>query len=60
MYAEDIRAEARARESELRDALGLADGVPPPRGEWRESPDGRRPRARTANGQVLDDDKDGH
>jgi hypothetical protein len=53
-YAVEIRAEARAREIELRDVLGLADGVPPPRAELRA------PGLRTAHGQVLNEDKDGH
>ena len=57
LYAEEIRAEARAREVELRETLGLTDGVPRPREEWR----GDRPaRALAANRQNLDEDKDGH
>jgi hypothetical protein len=55
-YAEEIRAEARAREAELRDVLGLDEGVQQPRAG---SPDGH-PAARTVNGQVLDEGKDGH
>jgi Family of unknown function (DUF6167) len=51
-YAVEIRTEARAREIELRDVLGLANAGPP-RAELRG------PRARI-HGRVLDDDKDGH
>jgi hypothetical protein len=54
-YAVEIRNEARAREVELRDVLGLADASAsgPPRAELRG------PRARI-HGRVLDEDKDGH
>lgn len=51
-YAVEIRAEARAREVELRDVLGLADGAPSPA-------ELRAPGARIY-GRVLDEDKDGH
>jgi hypothetical protein len=55
-YAEEIRTEARAREAELRDVLGLDEDVP----EAAAGSPGGPPAARTVNGQVLDEDKDGH
>ncbi|MCW2900540.1 MAG: hypothetical protein JWO67_2805 [Streptosporangiaceae bacterium] len=56
-YADDIRTESRVREAELRDVLGLDAGVPQPRDEWLG---GRPGAARTVNGQVIDEGKDGH
>lgn len=52
-YATEIRAEMTARETELWTMIGG-----PPERPLEQVPRGRH--ARTPNGIVLDDDKDGH